>query len=89
MPALPRAQGSTIVDPSFTWICATGFVQNEEKNRQGMTRNGYDVIVGCVKNIAKGRYWLTPKFLHRFKILSAICWIQLRSGLFFMNNLPR
>ncbi len=29
-------------------------------------------MLGCVKNIAKGRYWLTPRFRHLFKILSAI-----------------
>ena len=67
-----------------------GFVRQEayrtKKNRQGMTRNGYYETVECVKNIAKGRYWLTPKFLHRFKILSAICLDPLSSSHFYERS---
>ena len=29
-------------------------------------------MLGCVKNIVKGRYWLTPRFRHLFTILSAM-----------------
>lgn len=67
-----------------------GFVRQEacgtKKNRQGMTRNGYYAIIECVKNIAKGGYWLTPRFLHRFNILSAICLDPLSSDLFYERS---
>lgn len=29
-------------------------------------------ILGCVKHISKGRYWLTPRFRHLLTILSAM-----------------
>ena len=57
----------------------SGNVENEEK--AGNDENGLYAMSGCVKNIAKGRYWLTPRFLHLFNILSAISLDPLSSGL--------
>ncbi len=84
---VPMGEGN---QPSLI-LHSHGFVRQEacrtKKKRQGMTRNGYYAIIRCVKNIAKGRYGLTPKLRHRFKILSAICLDPLSAGL-FMNDLP-